>query len=305
MKTKLPDFLIVGAAKAGTTSLYHYLKEHPEIFLPTIKEPKFITSHIVEYPFKGPGDELVEENIIKKFPEYTSLFSGSDNAAVIGEASADNLYYYEKSVDIIKTYLGNPRILIILRNPIERAYSAYVHLIRDTREPLCFMDALAREESRKNANWEFIWFYKDVGLYYKQVKAYLESFDQVKIYLFDDLKEDALAVVQDICRFLGVDDTFVPASISEQFNVSGIPKNKILQKFLLQDNIPRRILKPVANFLVPDIEKRKRIVNKLQKKNLEKKPIPLEAKEYLKDFFRDDILLLQDLINRDLSHWLK
>ena len=101
MNIKLPNFLVVGAAKAGTTSLYHYLKEHPEIFLPEIKEPKFITSQIVEYPFRGNGDELVEKGIIKRIAEYAALFTGSENATVIGEASADTLYYYERAVSII------------------------------------------------------------------------------------------------------------------------------------------------------------------------------------------------------------
>lgn len=304
MNIKLPNFLVVGAAKAGTTSLYYYLKEHPEIFLPEIKEPKFITSQIVRYPFKGIGDELVEKGIIKKFAEYIDLFSDSNNATAIGEFSADTLYYYDKSIGIIKRYLGEPKILIILRNPIERAYSAYIHLLRDDRESFGFMAALANEETRKNANWEFIWFYKDVGLYYKQVKAYLENFDLVKIYLFDDLKKDTLGFVQDICRFLGVEDSFVPTSISEKFNVSGVPKNRFLQRFLLHDNTFRKILRPAVRFLMPDGEKRQKIVLKLQQGNLKKEPMPSEAREYLRDFFKEDILMLQDLIRRDLSHWL-
>ncbi len=181
---KLPNFLIVGAAKSGTTALYHYLSQHPEIYMSPLKEPKFITSNFLKFPFQGPGDNEVEKMIVKSFDRYCDLFKGVKNEKAIGEASADNLYYYEQAIFYIKKYIGNPKIIIILRNPIERAYSAYLHLVRDERETLSFKEALAEEEKRRKQNWEFIWFYKNVGFYFNQVKAYLENFTQVKVYFY-------------------------------------------------------------------------------------------------------------------------
>ena len=304
MAVKLPNFLIVGAAKAGTTSLYYYLREHPEIYMSPIKEPKFITSNFLKFPFKGIGDDLVEKNIIKNFESYQKLFLGVKNEKAIGEASADNLYYYKKSINYIKKILGEVKIIIILRNPIDRAFSAYSHLMRDNREFLTFEDALKQEENRKKKNWEFIWYYKDVGFYYNQVKAYLENFSEVKVYLYDDLKKDPLSLVQDIYRFLEVDDSFIPKSIGERFNVSGVPKNKFLHEFLTKPNPVKSAIKPLVKLILPK-ETRQRLLNKLLQKNLKKPEMKPETREYLKGLYREDILKLQDLIKKDLSHWLK
>jgi len=149
VKNKLPNFLIVGAAKSGTTSLYHYLKQHTEIYMSSIKEPKFITSQFLTFPFKGTGDEKVEQNIIKSFREYCNLFKDVNNDKMIGEASADNLYFFKKAINIITHYLKKPKIIIILRNPIERAFSHFNQFIRDNREYLSFEEALKEEKNRK------------------------------------------------------------------------------------------------------------------------------------------------------------
>ncbi len=298
---KLPNFLIVGAAKAGTTSLYNYLKEHPEIYMSPVKEPKFITSNFLKFPFKGIGDDKVEKNIIKDFGSYTKLFSKVKDEKAIGEASADTLYFYRDSIYYIKKYLGDVKIIILLRNPIDRAFSAYTHLVRDEREYLSFEDALREEENRRRNNWEFIWYYKDVGFYYNQVKAFIENFSEVKICLFDDLKKDSLKVVQDIYKFLGVDDSFVPPNIGIKFNVSVVPKSKFLHKFLTQHNFFKSAIKPFVKGLIPKSVRRQILIN-LNQKNLKMKP---ETREYLKALYKEDILKLQKLIKRDLSHWLE
>ena len=147
---KLPNFLIVGAAKSGTTSLYHYLKQHPEIYMSPVKEPKFITAQFLSFPFKGIGDEKVEQNIVKSYNEYCNLFKDVSKEKIIGEASPDNLYFFEKAINIIIYHLKNPKIIIILRNPIERAFSAYMYFINCNREYLSFEEALKEEEKRRS-----------------------------------------------------------------------------------------------------------------------------------------------------------
>ena len=303
MKDKLPNFLIVGAAKSGTTSLYHYLNQHPEIYMSSIKEPKFITSQFLTFPFKGRGDEKVEQNIIKSFKEYCNLFKDINNEKIIGEASADNLYFYDGAIKNIKKYLGNVKIVIVLRDPIERAFSHFCHFIRDEREYLAFEDALKEEENRKKCNWAFGWHYISVGFYYHQVKAYLDNFTQVKIYLFDDLKKDALGLVKDVYGFLGVDTSFTP-DVSLRYNVSGIPKNKFIHKFLKEPNILKTIVKPAAKFLIPK-DRRREVIERIKMKNLQKPQMKPETREYLKNLYQEDILKLQDLIKRDLSSWLE
>jgi len=173
---KKPNFLIVGSARAGTTSLYNYLSQHPEVYFGA-KEPKFFSSQVIKFPLNGPGDEEMEKKIyIKDFQNYKKLFSKVLSEKAIGEASADTLYYHKQTIPLIKKYLGNPKIIIMLRNPIDRAFSAHSTLALAKRETLTFSQALEQENKRIKDNWEFIWHYKKTGLYFKQVKDFLENF---------------------------------------------------------------------------------------------------------------------------------
>jgi len=302
-KIILPNFLIVGAAKSGTSSLYHYLNEHPEIFLPARKELRFFSQ--MKANFKGPGDDKLNKTIIKSIEEYSKFYIPVKNEKAIGDVSPDYLYFFKNAIPNIRKILIDPKIIIILRNPIDRAFSHYLHFVRDGREKLSFEEALAAEDNRKALNWEWAWYYKDVGFYYNQVKAYLENFSEVKVYLYDDLKKDPLSLVQDIYRFLGVDDSFIPKSIGEKFNVSGVPKNKFLHEFLRKPNAIKSTLRPLARLVLPDKETRERFLRKLLQKNLKKPEMKPETRDYLKRLYKEDILKLQDLIKRDLSHWLK
>jgi len=299
---RLPNFLIVGAAKAGTTSLYYYLKEHFEIFLPERKELRFFSQ--MKGDFEGQGDEKLNKTIIKNIDEYIEFFKAVKIEKAIGDVSPDYLYYFENSILNIKKFLENPKVIIILRNPIDRAFSHYLHFVRDGRETLSFEEALKEEGRRRALNWEWAWYYKDVGFYYNQVKTYLENFLEVKVYLYDDLKKDPLNLVQDIYRFLEVDDSFIPKSIGEKFNVSGIPKNKFLHAFLTKPNLVKSAIKPLVKLFLPE-KRRRNFQNKLLQKNLKKPQIKPETREYLIELYKEDILKLQDLIKRDLSHWLR
>ena len=171
------------------------------------------------------------------------------------------------------------------------------------REKLSFEKAIKEEENRRNHNWAWGWCYIDVGFYYNQVKAYLDNFDPLKIYLFDDFKKDTLGLVKDIYGFLEVDTSFVP-DVNIKYNVSGIPKNKFIHKFLKEPNILKSIVKPIIKTLIPQEERRK-VIEKIKMKNLQKSQMKPETREYLKNLYRDDILKLQDLIKRDLSSWLE
>lgn len=297
-KKKLPDFLIVGAAKSGTTSLHHYLNEHPEIYLNSKKELRFLSS--MSRNFQGPGDENVNNSIPKNLEEYKKLFSTMHNGQKAGDISPDYLYYYENSISNIKKYLTNPKVIIILRNPIERAYSQYTHFVRDGREEESFANALTLCKERERMDWEWAWQYINVGLYFNQVSAYKKNIKNVKVYLFEDLKSDPKKLIKDICEFLEVDSNFIPGNLKEKFNVSGIPKNKLLHNFLHNKNT----LKSIVKLFIP-LSYRRKIRKSLELKNIKKVPMKFEDRNYLKEFYRDDIRKLEKLIDRDLSHWLK
>lgn len=302
METKLPNFLIVGAAKSGTTSLYHYLSQHPEVYMSPIKEPRFITAQFVKYPLRLKK----EKRVIEDFEEYKKLFKHVKNEKAIGEASVDNLYYYEESIKFIKKYLRDVKIIIILRNPIESVFSNYQMLVRSRGEHLSFEDALNAEDERKKLHMIYGcgWHYKSLCFYYKQVKAYLENFTHVKIYLYDDLKNNTLGLIKDMYEFLGVDTLFVP-DISYKYNVGGIPKNKFIYNILfVKPRLLRGGLEKVLKIFLLE-ERFYKIVEDLKARYLKKEQIKPETRDYLKNLYREDILKLQDLIGRDLSHWLR
>ena len=298
--TNVPNFLVAGGAKAGTTSLYYYLKQHPEIFMSPEKEPHFFLAQFTQFPLRGPDDN--KKKFVRTYHDYCKLFEKVSEEKAIGEASWTNLYYYEKTIPLIKKYLGDPRIIIILRNPVERAFSAYSMLVRQGRERSSFEDGLAQEENRRSENWRHSWFYKDPGFYYKQVQAYMTNFSNVKVYLFDDFKKDPLPVVQSIYGFLGVDPSFVPKT-DIRFNVSGIPRFKLFGMLMrpgkIQDiisSVSKRVLTEGVWF---------RLKHVLNAKFLIRPEMRPETKQHLTDVYREDVLQLQTLLDRDLSHWVQ
>jgi hypothetical protein len=184
---------------------------------------------------------------------------------------------------------------------VDRAFSAYKMLLRDSRETLSFEEALEKEEERKNANWEYIWYFRDAGLYYDQVKAYLDNFPQVKIMLFDDLMKDPIAFMQDLYRFLEVRDNFRP-SIRLKANSSGVFKNSfyrllfratafkgMLYKFLFLNGISD------TDFLF--------FLESIREGELYPLHMHTDTEVKLRKFFKNDLTRLEKLIGRDLSAW--
>lgn len=266
-----------------------------------VKEPKFISNRFLKNHYNGPGDDLVDERTIKSLNDYINLFSPNEGQIAIGEASADLLYYSNSSIPVIKELLGdNVKIIAILRNPVSRAFSAYTHMVRDGRETLPFCEALIAEQDRIKRGWEFIWHYTNAGKYYSQMRQYLESFSQVKIYLYEDLARDPLSLYKDLCNFLSVSPAFIPEDLGQRYNPSGIPRFKTIPWILHSDNIIKAIAKPI----VPR-KYRTLLNNLLFRINLRKDQMEASQKEYLINYFKDDVLNLSKLLGRDLSHWIQ
>jgi hypothetical protein len=300
-KVRLPNFLIVGASRCGTTSLYHYLKEHPDVFMSSIKEPSFILFQFTKVPKNGIGDH--RKKYIGNFDDYRKLFEKAGDKKAIGEASSENLYHYERAIPTIQKFLGDPKIIIAIRNPVEKAYSAYTFLVSENREYLTFEEGLAQEEKRRREGWGQIWFYKDTGFFSRSVKAYLESFSNVKICLFDDLKRDPLALVQDAYRFLGVDFSYAP-DVRMRYKTSGFPRSKMINKFFAEPTRLRSLARAAGRLIFKEngwIKRRDSLKDKMYAKQ-EMNP---ETRKTLENVFRDDIMELQELIQKDLSHWLR
>ena len=299
----MPNFLLIGAQKAGTTALSYSLKQHPQIYMSPKKEPGFFDFEGQKPNFMGPGDRALFDHVPTDIESYHQLFQGVSDEMAIGEATTWYLYS-SRAPERIQYYIPNAKLIVILRNPVDRAYSAFMHAIRDGRESITdFAQAVKKEETRINQNWEYLWHYKQMGFYYGQLKRYYELFDcsQIKVYLYEDLKDNPVALMQDVCQFLNIDQTLVSGSPPRR-NVSGFAKNKLLDNFLDKQNF-KWLKTPFKLFLSSKM--RENIIVSLKNQNRIKPPMSPEVKIQLTEMYREDILKLQELIELDLSGWLK
>jgi len=298
---QLPTFLIIGAQKAGTSSLYQYLRQHPDVFMASPKEPEFFALEGQTVDHRAPKGCTPNENSspYTDFAAYKSLFEGSSEYTAVGEAST--LYLYSpQAPERIQQYVPEARLIAVLRNPVERAYSAYLMAKRSGNEPLSFEDALAKEEKRIDQDFGYLWRYRDFGRYYEQLKRYTRRFDadQLQIFLLEDLKEEPLGVVREIFRLIRVDPSFEP-DLSLQHNKGGVPRSSLVSSVLGSQNALKSIIK-----LVLPAEVRERIRHMVRDANLHKPDLSAKTRQALTKEYEEEILDLQDLIGRDLSHWL-
>ena len=296
----MPNFLVIGAAKGGTTALHRYLGQHPQIYMSQPKELRFFPFENQRPDYRGPGDALYVSSMLYSIEDYQAHFAESPAYPARGESSPLYLYF-PRSAERIRHYIPEAKLIAILRHPAERAYSQYMMIKRDGLETLGFAEALAVEEQRIADHWGHLWHYRRRGFYAAQLQRYFDIFrrEQLKIYLYEDYVADPVGLMQDLFRFLNVDDTFVP-DMSVRHNESLIPRSRKLQVFLTE---PRRI-KRLFKSVVPEGWSR-RVGDRLRRQNLTKPPLPQEIRRQLTEVYRADIIRLQDMLQRDLSHWLK
>ncbi len=295
----MPNFLVIGAAKGGTTALHRYLKQHPQIFMSPRKELRFFPFENNPPDYRGPGDEADAASMTIRLEDYVAQFEGSDDYPARGEISPLYLYL-PQTAERIRHYVPDAKIIAILRQPAERAYSHYLMIKRDGLETLSFADALAAEDKRVADRWGHRWHHRRRGFYAAQLKPYFANFkrEQIKIYLYEDYISDPVGFAQDIFRFLNVDDTFVP-DMSVRHNESRLPRSRSLQVFLTEPRAAKNLFKT----FIPARWSR-RIGDRLRSNNLTRPPLSAEMRRQLTEVYREDIEELQGMLGRDLSHWL-
>ena len=290
-----PNLLIIGAAKAGSTSLYYYLNQHFNINFSKLKEPKYFTYSFLNLSHAGPGDNSVDKYAIRDKNKYYDLFSNF-NSKYTAEASPDYLYYSDRVAKKIYNELGDIPLIIILRNPILRAFSAYSYLKRDNREKYSFKEALDLESKRISMNYDFIWHYKSVGNYSSQIKYFSELFSNIHFILFDDLVTNPLKACNDVFKFLNLETlNQIKTTIH---NPSGNPKNLLARFILNRRSSISTFTREMIKFFIP-----RKILENLASRSLERNLIDKESFEYLAEYYIDEISYLENLLNRDLSTW--
>ncbi len=304
---KYPNFLILGAGKSGTTSLFHYLNQHPQVYMSPIKEPDF-------FAVEGEKEVSPEEDpeglyhypwAVRDLEGYKNLYKDVSDEIAVGESST--MYLYKpKAPANIKKYVPHAKMIAIFRDPVSRLYSRYLHLAREDRLPTeNFSDCLDKTS---------IWWRRDdlvqEGFFYKHLSRYFEMFDrkQFKIFLYEDLRKKPEEVMKEIYQFLGVDDSYKP-NMDVRFNVSGVVKNRFLNRFIGQDSIFKKSIGRITPGLWSKLSGSmlmQKMVGNLRAKNLGRPEIDQEVKRKLvEEVYKDDILKFQELINRDLTSWLK
>ena len=293
-----PNFIVIGAMKSATTSLYTYLKQHPEIFMTKIKEPMFFNHYKQNLDYKVLGSKSKKLTTLE---DYWLMFENVSSEKAIGEASPAYIYN-KKAPQLIKENLQNVRIIAILRQPVDRAYSNYLHVLRaDKENSNSFEESIEKEKERINEKWSPLYHYIEKGYYSHQLQRYYDLFpsEKIKVYLFEDIIKSPKETLKDIFKFLEVDEN-VEIDTSNKSNVSGIPKGilgfvlkkmrfyNLMPKFTISEYLPSRLL----HFIF---------------KSVYKEPEKLSAefrKELTHKYYKEEIPKLEKLIGRDLSKWL-
>ena len=286
-------FFIVGAPKAGTTSLYHYLNEHPKIIMSKEKEPDYFSHEALK------NQNIYYYNMqIDTEEKYHSLFNLERDDSILGEASVSYLFYEDVPAKI-KQYNKHAKIIIVLRNPIERAYSHYLMdfrlgLVQNTFEEIIYRDSSVSKDFELHYQQ-----YIEVSQYFSQIERYLKIFGKEKIHIIDyeDLQKDQEAVLKNIFLFLEV-ETDYQANIKKEYNTFSMSKYSIINWFY-SFFFFRRIVK----FLLP--KKMLKIITTLFFQKNKKPILSFDTRFYLQNLFKKDIQQLGVILNKDFSKWIK
>lgn len=292
-----PDFFIVGAPKSGTTAMNDFLRQHPQVFMPRLKDITFFGQDL---QFRRP--RISQER-------YLSLFLEADGAQRAGEASV--WYLYSKlAAEEIKAFSPAASIIAMLRNPVDMLYAQHSEFLHNCNEEIDdFEAALDAEEDRKQGKClpktvhlvEGL-FYRETAKYAEQVRRYIDVFgrENVHVIIFDDFKQDTDKVYQQTLQYLGVDPNFRPKF--QRVNSNKVLRNRRMQEFLVA---PPLLLKYVFDAIIPPQYSGRLLpyLRRLNTRYVERPPLDPALRKRLQLEFKPEVKQLSKLLNRDLSHW--
>jgi hypothetical protein len=311
-----PNFFIVGAPKAGTTSLYHYLAQHPDIYMSPLKEPSYFSLELRPGNFETKARAEVERSIeevrryvygsmtekrsnglVCEWEDYLHLFARATNQRAIGEASVSYLWS-KTAAEGISSRIPNAKIIMILRAPQERAFSHYQQKITDGSLTQSFRDYV---KASLSVSGEYISVYRpflEIGLYAEQVQRYLAHFprERVGIWIYEETKARPREFMRELLEFLKVDSVFIP-DMSKRYLEPQVPRfltpNKLLRQARLLQMSKRFVPAPIRSSL-----------SKTLYKPAGSMTMEAQDKALMRDFYRNDIHRLESILGRDLNIWL-
>lgn len=301
----LPDFLIIGAGKSGTTSLDQYLQQHPKLFMSRRKEPNFFAYESIPETALNKYISRHYYQSIVKLNDYQKLFAGAKKNQLLGEVSNTYLVM-DNAAERIKYYVPNVKLIAILRQPAERLYSRYLHLARENRLP----SKDFRTVFDKNSIW---WKRNDLikeGFYFKNLSRFYSLFppENIRVYFNEDLKNRPKELINDICSFLSIEE-IAEIDYSIKYNRSGLIRNRWYDMTLGHNSIIKETLKAVLPSIIYTRAKENlrlhSLVTTLKDYNLNQPKLDVALKRRItEEIYGEDIKNLQCLLNTDLTHWL-
>ena len=300
----LPDFFIAGVPKAGTTALHSALARHPSLYMSPVKEPKYFLTDGPPPAEGGPGDAKTYREHVWRRSDYEALFAPAPAGVPRGESTP--FYLYNRDAQRrIKALIPDARLIVVLRDPVERAHSNWTHLWSAGLDPVGdFLKACALEQERAEAGWADFWRYTDLGKYGEQLRDLYTLFDRDKVLVFrykDMLAEPAL-VLDRVCAFLGV-----PAGLLAEIpreNVTAHPSPGTRHAAV---SLARRAGASLSSFLPGHLGAglTDRIEQVLQQDAAPRRPLTWQEREALLPQFEADIGLLETVTGEDFSDWLR
>jgi hypothetical protein len=297
-----PTFIIIGAPRAATTSLHHYLRQHPQVAMSRIKETNYFAFLASR---EQSGYKLGTDYYwpVRSPEQYAATFELRRETRALGEASP--FYLFAPGVpEQIKAHAPDARLLLLLRNPIERAYSAYLKNLREGTETRSFEESIEQELTDPSTHVLSETFYVRAGMYHAHIQRYLQHFElsRIKVVFQEDLKADAAAFMREAFEFIGVDSAFSP-DVSVRFN-------EALPPLLIRKTGTRRLMKSVTRTLREYIPRKiyhsmLNLEYALKKRVAVYPAVSRQTRERLRDQYLDDVRQLGCLLGRDCSHWLK
>ncbi len=302
MRVAYPNLFVVGAPKSGTTSIYDYLAEHPSVFVPVRKELHFHSSPELRANVAGPGDAAAVRGIVTSSEEYQGYFAHTDASHTVVADVSPSYLYHARSAGRIHAVSPNARIVVLVRDPVERAYSQYLHLVRVQRENLDFEAALDAEDARRSAGWASMWRYVDTSRYARQISTYLETFgsDRVLILHAEHLRAARDETMAKLFDFIGLEP--VETSGLDERNAGGAARSKLVARTMAGQGI----VKAAARAVVPKRYRRGVALRALALNTGAKPQLETGARARLQEAFADEAVELAALTGAALPwSWVR
>ncbi|WP_369132305.1 sulfotransferase [Modestobacter sp. I12A-02662] len=296
--TEAPDLLVIGAARSGTTALTSFLGEHPDVFMCTPKEP-----HLLAFPggaprFTGPGDDdLINRVAIRDEAAWRELFRNRPERRR-GEGSVTTLCHPQTAIPAIRRLCApGCRLVVLLRDPVDRAFSSWQYLRSRGHDAGSFEDGLAAEEERTRAGWSHMWQFARLSRYGEQLAPFAAAFgDRLLVVVQEEFAADPAGQLRRVLEFLDVDPD-AGIDPTRRVNEGGLPRSRAVAGAL---NVVRRspVVRNLVKTLVPE-----RSRERVRSANLQRETVDPATRARLAESFAPDLADLQQLVGRDLALW--